>query len=121
MSEEKKVAVQAANGEPEVQFSGSYNFQHPLEFEGQAYSEVKYDLTRLRGIDLVACQAAANRLRHTGESETMMTDSLLHAVIFARSADLPEQFVLELSAADFAAWQVVSQSFLASGLSCVIR
>lgn len=108
---------QMQNDSPEMKFSGVYNFSSPVEFEGQTYDKVDYDLTKMKAKDVISCKKEAARLRNGDSLEALLTDDLLHASLFARSADLPGVFVLEMGAADYAAWATVAQAFFGSALS----
>jgi hypothetical protein len=103
-----------------MQYSGSYKFTKAVEFEGQTYEEVKYDLSALKSTAVIAAKSAANRLRQA-LGEPLMSDDLVQAVVFARSADLPAEFVLEMGAADYAAWAAIVQGFFGTALSAAIR
>lgn len=107
-----------AQEEMELEFSGTHYFKKAVTFEGTAYSQVEYDLDALTAKDVISCRKEVARInKASGEMTSMISDDLLHAVLFARSADLPAGFVLEMGAADYAAWSMVGQAFFASALS----
>lgn len=103
-----------------MQFAGTYEFRRPVEFEGQKYEKVDFDLEKLGANDVLTLRREINRLRNY-DAETIMTDDLLHCSIVARSCDLPAGFVLRMGAADYVAWAALGQAFFADALSGVIR
>lgn len=100
----------------ELNFAGKYRLRCPVEFEGTRHEEISYDLERLKAKDVITCRREVARMKG-GLGEALLTDDLLHAVLFARAADLPSSFVLEMGAADYAAWATVAQGFFGDALS----
>ncbi|MHB0998214.1 MAG: phage tail assembly protein [Armatimonadota bacterium] len=109
-----------ADESEEISFSGSYEFAKPVTFEGVKYDQVSYDLDALKSGDVISCKKEAAKIRGS-QGESLLTDDILCAIIFARSADLPAGIILELSAADYAAWVMVGQGFFATSLSGLKR
>ncbi|HET6457089.1 MAG TPA: hypothetical protein VFI02_22040 [Armatimonadota bacterium] len=108
--------------ETEFQAVGTYEFMEPVTFEGVTYTERPYDLKGLKSTDVISGLKQANAIRGRGEQpDSPMTDTLLHAVLFARAADMPAGFVLEMGASDFLAWASAAQGFFARALSSLVR
>lgn len=99
----------------EIGFSGSFEFEKPINFEGETYTQVEFNLNELTARDLINTRKEAFKVQN--EAETIFTDDILHAMLVARSAKLPGIFVFELSASEFGAWATLGQFFLASGVS----
>lgn len=104
-----------SNDSLNLKFTGIYKFQKSLDFEGKTISEVPYDLTALKGMDVHSCKRMAEKMQGS-PGESLVTDDLLHVILFARAADLPAEAVKYLSAADYTAWSIVGQVFLVSSL-----
>jgi hypothetical protein len=105
----------------EISFSGEYTFAQTVNFEGQKYEKVEYDLTKLRAADVIAARYEASKMRGAGKvAPSLIEDDILQASLVAISAGLPAQFILQLDASDFVAWSVLGQLFLAQGLSGII-
>lgn len=107
----------------ELQAVGTYTFIEPVTFEGVTHSEKPYDLKSLKSTDVISAMNQANQITGPGRPspDSPMTDSLLHAILFARAADLPACFVLEMGASDFLAWASAAQGFFARALSSLVR
>lgn len=100
---------------PEVEFSGDYQLKKPVEFEGTTHTSVHFDFTALSSQDIITCTKQAARIKGADAAPTpLLFDTVLHAVVFARAADQPADFILHLGAADFVYWSTMGQAFFMS-------
>lgn len=131
-------AVQAGKSEPEeeasegIRYKGTYKLRKPMNFEGTVYTELPYDFERLGARDVMMAKKISNNLRGTPQSESMMTDDLLQAVLFCLAARLPMEFLMAakpvgasedargIGAADYAAMAMAAQSFFAEAAGSLV-
>lgn len=101
---------------------GTYIFIEPVKFEGETYTERPYDLKGLKSTDVMQQMRLTSRVMGNFERpDSPMTDTLLHAALFAKAADLPVEFLPEMGASDFLAWASAAQGFFARALRSLVR
>ena len=128
----------AASAPPEeaasegIRYKGIYKLRKPMNFEGTTYTELPYDFERLGARDVMTAKKVANDVRGTPQSESMMTDDLLQAILFCQAARLPVEFLMAakpvgasedergVGAADYAAMAIAAQSFFAEAAGSLI-
>lgn len=105
----------------EINFSGTYKFDKPINYEGETYAEVKYDLNKITAKDIISLRREVASMRGAGVLiPALIDDDLLCAALVAVGSGLPGQFVLSLPGQDYLAWASMGQLFLASSQARII-
>lgn len=87
-----------------------YKLLKPITFEGEEVTEIEYDLDAINGSVVIATE---RELGASGDIKAVPYASPeFHALIFAKAAKKPAEFVLALKAPDFVEVTSVVHLFL---------
>ncbi|MCZ8520125.1 MULTISPECIES: phage tail assembly protein [Paenibacillus] len=111
----EKAAEQTAEEQVKEELQASvqtFTLSKPYLFDGESHTEIKLNFDALTGEDLIACERQLNVL-YPGTTIPMKEISKQYlAVVAAKAAGVPVEFMQKLPAKDFSKVTIRVQNFL---------